>query len=159
MKDSEPIQMTPIGFVKTSASHESVKTRQHTSEIILRTDLTDALEGLNDFSHIFVIFWLHSVSAVQRKTLKVHPRGRQKLPLLGAFATRTPLRPNPIGLTIAELMHIERNIVTVRGLDAYDGTPVLDLKPVDMWDTNLKLRVPEWWTQLEQERAISDTEK
>jgi tRNA-Thr(GGU) m(6)t(6)A37 methyltransferase TsaA len=159
MKDSEPIQMTPIGLVKTSASHESVKTRQHTSKIILRTDLTDALEGLTDFSHIFVIFWLHGVSAVQRKTLKVHPRGRQKLPLLGAFATRTPLRPNPIGLTIAELIHIEHNIVTVRGLDAYDGTPVLDLKPVDMWDTNLKLRVPEWWTQLEQERAISDTEK
>jgi tRNA-Thr(GGU) m(6)t(6)A37 methyltransferase TsaA len=159
MKDNELIHFTPIGYVKTAVKHEYVKNRQHTSEIILRTDLIAALEGLNQFSHVFVIYWFHSVSAVQRKTLKVHPRGRQELPILGAFATRTSFRPNPIGLTVAELLHIERNTILVRGLDAYDGTPVLDLKPVDNWDSNLKLRVPEWWTKLEQRRDTSNNEK
>jgi tRNA-Thr(GGU) m(6)t(6)A37 methyltransferase TsaA len=156
MKDSESITLTPIGLVKTSTPPELVKKRQHISEIILRTDLTDALNGINEFSHIFVIYWLHDVSTTQQKTLKVHPRGRRELPQLGVFATRTPLRPNPIGLTITELVSIERNIITVRGLDAYDETPVLDLKPVDHWDTSLKLRVPEWWTQLERDRTMSD---
>lgn len=158
MKSNKPIHLEPIGYVKTSVRHEVVKKRQHTSKIILRTDLATALEGLNEFSHIFVIYWLHGISAVQRKTLKAHPRGRQELPLLGVFATRTPLRPNPIGLTVVELMRIERNIVTVRGLDAYDGTPVLDVKPVDAWDTNLNLQVPDWWNQLEPTHAVSNTE-
>ena len=143
------IFLTPIGFVKTSTIPEHVKKRQHMSEIVLRTDLTPALNGLDEFSHIFVIYWLHDVSAHQQRILKVHPRGRRELPLLGVFATRTPLRPNPIGLTITELVGIDHNVITVQGLDAYDGTPVLDLKPVDHWDTDLKLQVPNWWTQLE----------
>jgi tRNA-Thr(GGU) m(6)t(6)A37 methyltransferase TsaA len=158
MKDYESIPLTPIGFVKTSTSPERIKKRQHTSEIILRTALTTALDGLHEFSHIFVIYWLHDVSATQRNTLKVHPRGRRELPLLGVFATRSPHRPNPIGLTITELVHIDRNVITVRGLDAYNGTPVLDLKPVDTWDTDLSLQVPGWWTQLEHERTTLNNE-
>jgi len=149
MKHNLSISLTPIGFVKTSTLPNQVKKRHHTSKIILRPDLTPALNGLDEFSHIFVIYWLHDVTAQQQQTLKVHPRGRRELPLLGVFATRTPLRPNPIGLTITEIIGIERNVITVRGLDAYDGTPVLDLKPVDHWDTDLELRVPEWWAQLE----------
>jgi tRNA-Thr(GGU) m(6)t(6)A37 methyltransferase TsaA len=153
MKHNLSISLTPIGFVKTSTLPNQVKKRQHISEIILRPDLTPALNGLDEFSHIFVIYWLHDVTAQQQQTLKVRPRGRRELPLLGVFATRTPLRPNPIGLTIIELIGVERNVITVRGLDAYDGTPVLDLKPVDPWDTDLKLRVPEWWAQLEHDRT------
>ena len=153
MKEYESIPLTPIGFVHTSTLPEHVKKRQHISEIVQRTDLTDALNGLHEFSHIFVIYWIHEVPAQQQQILKVHPRGRRELPLIGVFATRTPLRPNPIGLTITELMGIERNIIRVRGLDAYNGTPVLDLKPVDHWDTDLTLRVPNWWTQLEHDRT------
>ena len=149
MNHDVSISLTPIGFVKTSTLPDHVKKRQHISEIVLRTDLTPALNGLDEFSHIFVIYWLHDVLTQQQRILKVHPRGRRELPLLGVFATRTPLRPNPIGLTITELVGIERNVITVRRLDAYDGTPVLDLKPVDNWDTDLKLKVPNWWTQLE----------
>jgi tRNA-Thr(GGU) m(6)t(6)A37 methyltransferase TsaA len=152
MTDDKLISLTPIGFVNTSTLPKQVKKRQHISEIVLRTDLTPALHGLDEFSHIFVIYWLHDVSAQQQQILKVHPRGRCELPLTGVFATRSPVRPNSIGLTIAELKGIERNVVRVRGLDAYDGTPVLDLKPVDPWDTDLELRVPSWWTQLEQNR-------
>ena len=154
MEDYDSISLIPIGFVETPTSPERVKKRQHISKIVLRTELTDALNGLNAFSHVFVIYWLHVVSPLPQDTLKVHPRGRQELPLLGVFATRTPLRPNPLGLTVSELVSIERNIITVRGLDAYDGTPVLDLKPVDHWDIDLKLRVPDWWTQLERDRTM-----
>lgn len=158
MKDDESISLTPIGFVKTSTLPEHINKRQHVSEIVMRAGLTPALDGLDEFSHIFVIYWLHNVSAQRHQILKVHPRGRHELPLLGVFATRTPLRPNPIGLTITELVGIKRNIIIVRGLDAYDGTPVLDLKPVDHWDTELKLRVPDWWIQLEHERTLLDDE-
>ena len=74
------------------------------------------------------------------------------MPLLGAFATRTPHRPNPIGLTLVELLEVEGNVVTVRGLDAFDGTPVLDMKPFDYWDVAEDARVPEWWMKLEKEK-------
>ena len=74
------------------------------------------------------------------------------LPLLGVFATRTMFRPNPIGLTLVELLKVEGNVLTVKGLDAYDGTPVLDVKPFDAWDNATDAKVPEWWKKLEAER-------
>ena len=74
------------------------------------------------------------------------------MPLLGVFATRTNLRPNPMGLTLVELLKVEGNILTVRGLDAFDGTPVLDIKPFDSWDNAEKAIVPDWWTRLNKEK-------
>jgi tRNA (Thr-GGU) A37 N-methylase len=75
------------------------------------------------------------------------------LPLLGVFATRTMLRPNPVALTLIELVKVEGNILTVRGLDALNGTPVIDIKPFDSWDTAKTAKVPEWWNKLEKEKA------
>jgi tRNA (Thr-GGU) A37 N-methylase len=120
MKHDVSIFLTPIGFVKTSTIPKLVKKRQHLSETVLRPDLTPTLNGL-EFSHILVIYRLHEVSAQQQRIPKVHPRERHELLLLGVFATRTSLRPRLIGLTITELMVIERNVITMRGLDAYDG--------------------------------------
>jgi tRNA (Thr-GGU) A37 N-methylase len=74
------------------------------------------------------------------------------MPLVGIFATRTPNRPNPIGLTRVRLLNIEGNIITVQGLDAFNGTPVLDIKPFDSWDTTKAFQVPDWWKQLETEK-------
>ena len=111
------------------------------------------MEGIEDFSHLYVLFWLDRITRVQRKTRRVHPRGRIDLPLVGVFAARTNLRPNPIGLTLVELVSVENNVLTVRGLDAFDGTPVLDLKTHDMWDTAKNARVPQWWTKLEKEKG------
>jgi tRNA-Thr(GGU) m(6)t(6)A37 methyltransferase TsaA len=110
------------------------------------------LEGIADFSHLFVIFWMHEISNKERRAVKVHPRGRLDMPLLGVFATRTPHRQNPIGLTLVELVGVQGNIVTVRGLDAFNGTPVLDIKPFDPWDLNDDVIVPKWWVNLEKER-------
>jgi tRNA-Thr(GGU) m(6)t(6)A37 methyltransferase TsaA len=155
MPSHEDIVLKPIGVVRTEAVGDEVKDKTRISQIILRSELAEALEGIDDFSHLFVLFWLDEISDEQRKTLKVHPRSRKDLPLLGIFATRTMLRPNPIGLTLVELVKAEGNVLTVRGLDAFDGTPVLDVKPFDAWDTAKDARVPAWWTKLESEKAKS----
>jgi tRNA-Thr(GGU) m(6)t(6)A37 methyltransferase TsaA len=153
MTTTEKIELKQIGFVKTKAVGKEVKDRSNVSKIVLRQDLTEALDGITDFSHIFVIFWMHEISKEDRKALKVHPRGRGDMPLLGVFATRTPYRPNPIGLTLVELLEVEGNVVTVRGLDAFDGTPVLDIKPFDYWDMVEAAKVPGWWMWLEKEKS------
>jgi len=147
------VELKSIGFVKTKAGREEVRDRKSISEIILRGDLSEATDGIEDFSHLFVIFWMHEITEEERKTTKVHPRGRMDMPLLGVFATRTPHRPNPIGLTLVELLKVEGNVITVRGLDAFNGTPVLDIKPFDYWDTTEEARVPEWWKRLEKEKS------
>jgi tRNA-Thr(GGU) m(6)t(6)A37 methyltransferase TsaA len=146
------IVLKPIGVVKTTAVGNEVKDKTKISRIVIRNELAEALEGVDSFSHLFVLFWLHQISNDQRKTLKIHPRGRRDLPLLGIFATRTLLRPNPVALTLVELIKIEGNVLTVRGLDAFDGTPVLDIKPFDSWDTAKTAKVPEWWIKLEKEK-------
>jgi tRNA-Thr(GGU) m(6)t(6)A37 methyltransferase TsaA len=152
MSATEKIELKPVGFVKTKAVGKEVRNKGNVSEIVFREDLAEALEGVDDFSHLFVIFWMHEISEEERRTVKVCPRGRRDMPLLGAFATRTPHRPNPIGLTVVELLEVEGNVVTVRGLDAFDGTPVLDIKPFDYWDVAEDARVPEWWMKLEKEK-------
>jgi len=153
MPVTEKIELKPVGFVRTEAVGKEVKNRSNVSQIILREDLAEALDGIEDFSHLFVIFWMHEIPKEDRTMRKVHPRGRRDLPLLGAFATRTPYRPNPIGLTLVDLLGVEGNVVTVRGLDAFDGTPVLDIKPFDYWDTAEDATVPEWWMRMEKERS------
>jgi tRNA (adenine37-N6)-methyltransferase len=152
MPFQDQIFLNTIGLVKTEAVGDEVKDKSRISQIIIRDELVKALEGIDGFSHIFVLFWLNQVSSKQRLTLKVHPRGRMDMPLLGVFATRTNLRPNPIGLTLVELLKVEGNTLTVRGLDAFDGTPILDIKPFDSWDTAEKARVPDWWIKLNEEK-------
>jgi len=153
MSATEKIELKPIGFVKTKAVGKEVRDRRNVSQIVLREDLAEALDGIEDFSHLFVIFWMHEISNEERRTVKVHPRGREDMPLLGVFATRTPHRPNPIGITLVELLEVEGNVLIVRGLDAFDGTPVLDIKPFDYWDMAEDARVPDWWMRLEKERS------
>lgn len=148
------IVVKPIGFVRTEAVGDEVKDKNRISQIIIHAEFAEALDGIEEFSHLFVLFWLNHVSREDVR-LKVHPRGREDLPLLGVFATRTMYRPNPIGLTLVELVKVEGNVLTVRGLDAFDGTPVLDIKPFDRWDTAKDAKVPRWWTKLENEKARS----
>lgn len=156
MNAEKTIELKPIGIVRTEACENEVKNKSHISRIVLRKDLAESLEGIKDFSHIFVIFWMHKVSSRKRETIRVHPRGRCDLPLVGIFSTRTPTRPNPIGLTLAELVEVRANIISVRGLDAFDGTPVIDIKPFDNWDTSQKTRVPSWWKKMQKERTKSE---
>jgi len=147
------IKLKPIGYVRRASKRENVRDRSLISEIVIRKALTKALEGIEEFSQVFVLFYLHEVSSKETKALKVHPRGRMDMPLVGLYATRTALRPNPIGLTVVELLQRKENVLITRGLDAFNGTPVLDLKPYDNWDAITNVRVPEWRKQLEMEAA------
>ena len=153
MSSQQEIALEPIGFVKTTAIGNEVRDKTRTSQLVLRKELTTALDGVESFSHLFVLFWLHKTPPEQRKTLKVHPQGRKDMPLLGVFATRTMLRPNPVGLTLVELVKVEGNVLTVRGLDAFNGTPVIDIKPFDSWDNAENAKVPAWWTKLQKEKS------
>ena len=155
MSSQAKFVLKPIGFVRKTAVGDEVKDKTRLSQVVINDEFAEALNGVNEFSHMFVLFWLHGVSDEQRKTLKVHPRGRKDLPLLGVFATRTMFRPNPVGLTLVELIQVEGNVLTVRGLDAFDGTPVLDIKPFDSWDKTSTFKVPGWWIKLEKEKARS----
>jgi tRNA-Thr(GGU) m(6)t(6)A37 methyltransferase TsaA len=153
MPSQPDIVLKPIGFVKTTAVGAEVRDKTRTSQLVIHKELTPALDGIEGFSHLFVLFWLHKTSPEEKKLLKVHPRRRKDLPLLGIFATRTMTRPNPVGLTLVELVKVEGNVLTVRGLDAFDGTPVLDIKPFDSWDNAETAKVPEWWTKMKNEKT------
>ncbi len=147
----EKIVFNPIGYVRTVAVGEEVKDSVVVSEIVLDTDLTKALEGVDGFSHLFVLFYFNKISTKKPQELVIHPKGRADLPLMGIFGTRTMFRPNRIGLTLVELLKLEGNVLTVRGLDAFDGTPVLDIKPYDPLGLPENARVPSWWAKLYEE--------
>lgn len=116
-----------------------------TSEIVFDQGLEESLEGVEDFSHIIVIYWMHHASTWVRPPGKIHPRGRAELPLVGTFATRSPYRPNPLGVCVARLLERRGNVLIVAGLDAMDGTPVLDIKPfMPPLDSPPGVRVPPW---------------
>jgi len=144
------LRIRPIGYVTTDASHEELRRGEAVSKIVIAPRFSRGLQGVEDFSHFYVLFWLHQMPE-KSQAFKVHPRGRQDIKKVGVFATRSPHRPNPIGLTLVKLLRKRGRILTVKGLDAYDGTPVLDLKPHDKRDSAPRPRVPAWWKKLERE--------
>jgi len=88
-----------------------------------------ALQGIEEFEHVWILFWLDRVTGEGRRTLRTHPMGDASRPMRGVFALRSPRRPNPIGLTRVRLLAVEGSTLTVEGLDALPGTPVIDIKP------------------------------
>lgn len=96
------------------------------ARIILDPSLVEGLQGFESGQQIMVIFYFHRSEGFD---LLQHPRGDQNRPKKGVFTLRSPRRPNPIGITVVDLIRIEGNVLYVRGLDAINGTPVLDLKP------------------------------
>ena len=113
------------------------------SDIVLDSSLTEALDNLDEFSHIIVIYWMHQSRGPA--PTKVHPKGRLKLPLVGVFASRSPNRPNPVGKATVRLLQRQGNILIVEGLDAIDGTPVIDIKPYLPGNDSVKdAKVPSW---------------
>ena len=114
-----------------------------TSEIALDDRLIKALDNLDEFSHIIVIYWLHRSTG--RPPAKIHPRGNKELPRVGLFASRSPNRPNPVGQKMVTLLQRRGNILKVKGLDAIDGTPVIDIKPyIPGYDSVKGAKVPSW---------------
>lgn len=98
------------------------------AEITIDAAWSEALEGIEGFSHIWVVWWIDRFEDPPT-ALRVHPEGRSDMPLVGVFATRSPRRPCPIGLTAVRLVAREGVRLRVEGLDAFEGTLVLDIKP------------------------------
>lgn len=139
------ISMRSIATVRSRFTNEvRVSRRDIVAEIVVREDLTTALTGLEEWSHLIVLFWMDQIAG-KPVPLTTHPRHRTDLPEVGVFSARGPERPNPIGLAVVELLKRDKNILTVKALDAYDGTPVLDIKPYDAFDAVTELRAPQWW--------------
>ncbi len=149
-EDVRQIILKPVGTVRNSIRQRKNKRwAKVLSEIVLDVRYEEALAGIEDYSHIFVLFWLGRVTPLQKGMLKVHPRGRLDLPLVGIFSTRTQYRPNPIGLTLVELLKREKNVLRVRGLDALDGSAVIDIKPISpRTEFPPKSTVPAWYRRL-----------
>jgi len=108
---------------------------------------TDALKGLDGFSHVFALYWFdRNDTREKRSILQVHPRGNKKNPLTGVFACRAPVRPNLIALSLCKITSVKNNIVYIKNIDALNNSPVLDLKPyIPQIDHIIKdVRVPDW---------------
>ena len=151
MKGKIPsVNIEPIGTVKSPVT-EAVDEGWGgvVSEIHLQESLAAGLQGIEQFSHIIVIFFMHQSTFDLAADLVRRPRERPDMPLVGTFAQRAKHRPNPIGITTVQLIRVEGNILEVKGLDAIDGTPVLDIKPyVPAFDCGANAVVPGWVEKL-----------
>jgi tRNA-Thr(GGU) m(6)t(6)A37 methyltransferase TsaA len=125
---SETVTYHPIGYVQNAFDQSSrwEQMRSSESRIILDSGLEGGLQGLEPGQQVMVVYYFDRIKDFE---LLQHPRGDPLRPRRGVFTLRSPRRPNPIGVTVVELLAIDNNVLTVKGLDAFDGTPVLDLKP------------------------------
>ena len=125
---SQPISFTPIGYVESRFAEyaPSEEMRLQPSRIVVREEMAPGLMGLSAGDSILVLFQLHRAETYE---LQLHPGHDPTRPLRGVFATRSQYRPNSIGATVARIISVEDNTLTVTGLDAQDGSPVLDIKP------------------------------
>ncbi|MFQ5761598.1 MAG: tRNA (N6-threonylcarbamoyladenosine(37)-N6)-methyltransferase TrmO [Candidatus Bathyarchaeia archaeon] len=147
-----PMMFKPVGYVRSNADVQELRSRQAVAEIVVFEEFSGALEGVEDFSHLFIIYWFHEHPGSPKPGWKAHPRGREDMPLVGVFATRVPGRPNGVGLTVVELLERRGNTLVVKGLDAFDRSPIIDIKPYDPWDVKEGIHIPDWWTKLEKEK-------
>lgn len=121
------------------------------SEIEVLPSYRPGMGGLEKFSHAIVVFHMDRAEFVSQTDLVRHPRGQSDLPKVGIFAQRAKHRPNPIGITVVPILGVRGKRLRVRGLDAIDGTPVLDIKPFfPPWDIPVKTKVPRWVDHLTQ---------
>ena len=156
------IKFSPIGFVRTSAGEAQIKEEsgEIEGELEILPQFEPALEGLDGYSHLFLIFYFHKLRAEQIGPLQVKPKRLlqrgftlEELPTLGVFALDSPSRPNPIGLTLVRLLKREGRRLFVKGLDAFDGTPILDLKGYRQDYRTDDYVVPDWHRRLMNEKG------
>jgi tRNA-Thr(GGU) m(6)t(6)A37 methyltransferase TsaA len=146
------ITLRPIGVVRTDrAEIEDDHWGAVTARIQLDSQQFDAnaLRGLQAFSHIEVIYYMHKVDASKITSGARHPRNNPEWPEIGVFAQRVKSRPNLLGLSRATIVRVDGLTIEVLGLDAIDGTPVLDIKPyIQEFGPRGEVTQPEWATEL-----------
>jgi tRNA-Thr(GGU) m(6)t(6)A37 methyltransferase TsaA len=129
-------ELVPIGIVRKTDDRTWIEVEDR---------YQDALLGLEGFSHIHVMYWFHENDTPKlRNTLQVHPRKNPANPLTGVFATHSPLRPNPIALTLCRILSIQGTTIDVEGLDARDGSPLIDIKCYISDDRTGPVSAPAW---------------
>ena len=106
------------------------KVEGDTSTILIYPEFAPGLDGLDAYKRLYILYWLHGGdNPARRATLRVVPRRHGATEERGVFSTHSPHRPNPVGLTIVELVKMEGNRLTVKGLDAFEDSPIVDIKP------------------------------
>ena len=126
----------PVGVIRKTATD-------------VRIEIFDAykmaLDGLADFSHIDVYYWFdQNDSPGKRKILKIHPRKDKNNPLTGVFATHSPVRPNLMGMTVCKIVSISDNQIFIDDIDAFNGSPVIDIKCHTQNALNEPVKTPDW---------------
>ena len=132
MEPTNNYELTPIGRVESPLTDPASAPRQGDEGapdawLVFEPAVLEALDGLRAGDEVIVLTWLDRAS---RDVLRVHPRGETSRAQQGVFSTRSPHRPNPIGLHRVEIVSIDGGRVRVRNLEAVDGTPIVDVKPV-----------------------------
>ena len=138
----------PIGRIKRPGAELEADWSDLTSESVISIDALylDALSGLEEFSHILVCFVFDRREGV---ALKIRPEERKEMPEVGVFCTNSFMRPAPLGITVVKIIKIDGTEITVKGLDALDGTPVIDIKPYCGFDYEVKdYKIPAWLKKL-----------
>jgi tRNA-Thr(GGU) m(6)t(6)A37 methyltransferase TsaA len=132
------IELWSIGIVEKSGEQEA--------RVNVFPEFSAGLKDIEEFSHLIILYWIHlRDNAEDRRTLLVFPRRHAVNVEKGVFACRSPSRPNPIGLCIVKLVRVEKNILTMEGLDALEGSPIIDIKPyIPKADSIPNANVPDW---------------
>jgi tRNA-Thr(GGU) m(6)t(6)A37 methyltransferase TsaA len=140
------VVFSEIGYVDNEVEQQTDQNWGNiSSTIILKDEYRKGLKGLEEFSHVLVITYLHEAKFNIEKHLQRHPRNLFDMPLVGIFSQRAKNRPNPIGVTAVEIIEVNEVSLIVKGLDAIKGTPVLDIKPYyPVYDIVKNARTPEW---------------
>lgn len=147
------IKLRPIGVVHTKGADAEVKEKGDLEgELVIYPDFQEALEGIDGYSHLFVIVYFDRLRPEQIGPLRVKPRGLmrrgftlEELPLLGVLALDSPTRPNPIGLTLVRFLGREANRLFVQGLDFFNETPILDIKGYRPQYHTENYTLPDWF--------------
>lgn len=155
------ITFKPIGAIHSKASEAEVKEKGDLEgEIEIYPEFADGLDGIDGYSHLFVLVYFDRLRPEQIGPLKVKPRGLvrrgfklEDLPELGVFALDSPTRPNPIGLTLVRVIKREAARILVRGLDFFDDTPILDLKGYRSQYRVDEFTLPEWFRKIADDKG------
>jgi len=150
-----PVRMTTGGDVEQRATQQftvyrigCVRKARGKTKIVLDKQYQPGLLGLDGFSHVYVYWWFdRNDTPEKRAVLQIHPSppGNLAHPLTGVFATRSPFRPNLIGMTLCKIVSVKDNVIEIDGIDAFADTPVLDIKPhVPRFDSAPNAKIP-WW--------------
>lgn len=144
----DEISIKPIGVARNFEKEPRFGSfKDGVTEIEVKAEFTDALNAIEDYSHVMIIYWMDKVDEC---SITHRPQGNPEVPVVGIFSCRCPPRPNPIGVSIVKLVSHRENKIKVQGLDILDGTPIIDIKPYwPVYDQAKDAKVPDWVDKLD----------